>query len=108
MKQGLFTNKILFLSEPFLYGTKLVAILFGGISVISNKISLGEFVVSFTFVDQLVTELGQLFQQSLTGKRLMASAQCIQSVMGEESTEFGSTDFTGDIDSIQFKDVTFS
>jgi ABC-type multidrug transport system fused ATPase/permease subunit len=107
-KQGLYTVKILFVSEPFLYGTKLVAILFGGMSVISNKISLGEFVVGFTFVDQLVTELGQLFQQALTGKRLEASIECIQSVMGKESTEFGSTDFSDGIESIQFKEVTFS
>jgi len=108
MKQGLYTIKILCVSEPFLYGTKLVAILFGGMSVISNKISLGEFVVGFTFVDQLVTELGQLFQQALTGKRLAVSVECIQSVMWQDSTEFGSIDFTGDIESIQFKDVTFS
>jgi ABC-type multidrug transport system fused ATPase/permease subunit len=108
VKQGLFKNKILFLSEPFLYGTKLVAILLGGMSVISNNISLGEFVVSFTFVDQLVTEIGQLFEQALTGKRLEASVECIQSVMGKDSAEFGSLDFTYDIESIQFKDVTFS
>ena len=38
----------------------------------------------------------------------MASVECIQSVMGSDGTEFGSMDFTCDIDSIQFKDVTFS
>lgn len=108
VKQGLFKNKILLVSEPFLFGTKLVAILFGGMGVISNKISLGEFVVSFTLVDQLVTELGQLFEQALTGKRLVASVECIQSVMGKASTKFGSIDFEGDIESIKFKDVTFS
>lgn len=108
MNQGLFNNKILFISEPFLYGTKLIAILFGGIGVISNNISLGEFVVSFTFVDQLVTELGQLFEQALTGKRLEASIECIQSVMRRKSEEFGSVDFSDDIKSIQFKNVTFS
>ncbi|MDP4146502.1 MAG: ABC transporter ATP-binding protein [Bacillota bacterium] len=108
IKQGLYNNKILFISEPFLYGTKLAAILFGGIGVISNKISLGEFVVSFTFVDQLVTEIGQLFQQALTGKRLEASVEAIQSIMGKASVEFGSVDFSGDIKSIQLKDVTFS
>lgn len=108
VKQGLFKNKILFVSEPFLFGTKLVAILFGGMSVILDKISLGEFVVSFTLVDQLVTELGQLFQQALTGKKLTASVECIQSVMGRDSAEFGSINFNGDIESIQFKDVTFS
>lgn len=107
IKQGLYTNKILFISEPFLYGTKLFAILLGGMSVISNRISLGEFVVSFTFVDQLVTVLGQLFQQALIGKRLVASTQCIQSIMRKDSTEFGSIDFTGEIESIQLNDVTF-
>ncbi|ADL50635.1 ABC transporter ATP-binding protein [Clostridium cellulovorans] len=108
IKQGLFKNKILFISDPFLYGTKLVAILFGGMGVISNSISLGEFVVGFTFVDQLVTELGQLFEQGLTGKRLEASVQCIESVMGAESVNFGSVDFNEEVESIQFKDVTFS
>lgn len=108
VKQGLFANKILFVSEPFLYGTKLAAILFGGMGVISNKISLGEFVVSFTFVDQLITELGLLFQQALTGKRLEASVECIKSVMRMESTEFGTIDFSDDIESIEFKDITFS
>lgn len=108
IKQGLFKNKILFISDPFLYGTKLVAILFGAVGVISNSISLGEFVVGFAFVDQLVTELGQLFDQALTGKRLEASVLCIQSVLGKESVKFGSVDFSGDIESIEFKDVTFS
>jgi ABC-type multidrug transport system fused ATPase/permease subunit len=108
IKQGLYSVKILFVSEPFLYGTKLVAILFGGMSVVSNRISLGEFVVGFTFVDQLVTELGQLFQQALTSKRLVASVERIQSVMGKDSAEFGSVDYNGDIESIQFKAVTFS
>lgn len=108
IKQGLYKNKIMFISDPFLYGTKLIAILFGGIGVISNKISLGEFVVSFTFVDQLVTELGQLFEQALTGKRLEASVECIKSVMGKDSAEFGKTNFKGHIEKINFKDVTFS
>lgn len=107
IKEGLFKIKILFVSEPFLFGTKLVVILLGSMSVISNKISLGEFVVSFALVDKLVTELGQLFQQALTGKRLEASVECIRSVMDKESTEFGSLDFNGDIESIKFKDVTF-
>ena len=107
LKQGLYAIKTLFLSEPFLYGTKLVAIFIGGIGIISNKISLGEFVVGFTFVDQLVTEIGQLFQQALIGKKLVASVESIQSVMGKSSDNFGLIDFSGDIDSIQFKNVTF-
>ncbi len=108
IKQSLFKIKILLFSEPFLYGTKLIVILIGGMSVISNKISLGEFVVSFTLANQLVTELGLLFEQALTGKRFVASVECIQSVMGQNSETFGSLDFSGDIQSIQLKDVTFS
>ncbi|MDT8717126.1 ABC transporter ATP-binding protein [Clostridium sp. 19966] len=108
IKQGLFKNKMSFVSDPFLYGTRLVTILFGGMGVISNSISMGEFVISYTFVDQFVTELGQLFEQGLTFKRLEASIECIQSVMGKKSAEFGSVDFSGKIESIKFKDVTFS
>ncbi len=108
IKEGLYKTKILCASEPFLYGTKLIVILFGGMNAISNNVSLGEFVVSFTLVDQLVTELGLLFQQALTGKRLEASVKSIQSVMCEESVAFGSLDFSGDIKSIKLDDVTFS
>lgn len=105
--QGLYKNKILFVSAPFLYGTKLIAILIGGISVISNKISLGEFVVSFTFVDQFVTELGQLFEQGLTFKRLQASVSCIRSIMENEDNRFGTDEISETIDSIAFKNVSF-
>lgn len=108
IKQGLFKNKILFISDPFLYGTKLVAILLGGMGVISNRISIGEFVVGFTFVDQLVTELGQLFEQALIGKKLEASVECIKSVIGRDDSKFGSVDFNKHIESIEFRDVTFS
>ncbi len=108
LKEGLYAVKILFISEPFFYGTKLIAIFFGGMAVISSQISLGAFVVSFTFVDQLVTELGQLFQQALTGKKLVASVECIQSVMENDSIEFGTMHFTKGVESIKFEDVTFS
>lgn len=108
IKQGLFKNKILFISDPFLYGTKLVAILLGGMGVISNHISIGEFVVGFTFVDQLVTELGQLFEQALIGKKLEASVECIKSVIGRDDAKFGSVNFNKHIESIEFRDVTFS
>jgi ABC-type multidrug transport system fused ATPase/permease subunit len=108
LKQGIFKSKLLFVSEPFLFGTKLVAIFFGAVSVIYSKISLGDFVAGFALVDQLVTELGQFFDQAFTGKRLVASVECIQSVMMKDSIKFGSKDFNCDIASIKFKEVTFS
>ncbi len=108
LKEGLYKIKILLVSEPFLYGTKLLVILVGGMSAISNNVSLGEFVISFTLVDQLVTAIGQLFQLSLTGKRLIAPVTCIQSVMCQEGTGFGDSVFDGNIESLQFKHVTFS
>lgn len=108
LNEGLYKVKILFVSEPFLYGTKLIVILFGGMSAISNNVSLGEFVVSFTLVDQLVTALGQLFQLSLTGKRLTAPVKCIQEMMCQEETHFGSETMSGSVSAIEFKNVTFS
>lgn len=108
LSDGFYKIKILFASEPFLYGTKLIVIFFGGLGAISNEMSLGAFVVSFTLVDQLVTAIGQLFQQGLTGKRLVAAVTSIQSVMGHEGTEFGNQVMAEAMDSIQFKNVTFS
>lgn len=108
LKEGIYKSKILFVSEPFLYGTKLIVILFGGMHVISSKISLGDFVISFTLVDQLVTALGQLFQISLAGKRLVAPVACIQSLMNKDDSAFGIETFVGEVKSIAFKEVCFS
>lgn len=107
LNEGFYKVKILIVSEPFLYGTKLIVILFGGMRSISYNLSLGEFVVSFTLIDQLVTAIGQLFQLSLTGKRLVAPVKCIQDVLCQDVNRFGTENFTGRIESIQFKNVTF-
>ncbi|MBI9011725.1 MAG: ABC transporter ATP-binding protein [Clostridiales bacterium] len=107
IEEGLYKIKILFISDPFLYTTKLTVILFGAINAFKNNVSLGEFVVSFTLVDQLVTGLGQLFQQGLIGKRLIASVDCVQSVMIKENLQYGHIQFNGKIESIEFRNVTF-
>jgi len=107
IKEGLYKIKIIFISEPLLHSTKLTVILLGSMNAIANNVSLGEFVVSFTLVDQLVTALGQLFQQGLTGKRLIASVDCIQSVMNQEKKQYGNKDFYNEIKSIKFRNVTF-
>lgn len=108
IKEGIYKIKIVFISDPFLYGTKLTVILFGAINAIANNVSLGEFVVSFTLVDQLVTALGELFQQGLKGKGLIASVNCIQSVMNQEKVEFGNIDFHDEVKSIKFRNVTYT
>lgn len=107
IKEGLYKIKIIFISDPFLYGTKLTVILFGGINAIANNVSLGEFVVGFTLVDQLVTALGQLFQQGLTGKRLIASVDCVQAVMSQEGVNRGYQNLNDEIKSIKLRNVTF-
>ncbi|WDV45610.1 ABC transporter ATP-binding protein [Clostridiaceae bacterium M8S5] len=107
IREGFYKAKTIVVSEPFLYGTKLSVIIIGGFNVISNNISLGEFVVSFNLVDQMVTELGQIFQQALTGKRLKATADCIKSVLDQPCREFGNKNFTDSVENIQFKNVTF-
>lgn len=105
--EGFYKAKTLAVSEPFLYGTKLVVIYIGGRNVISNTISLGEFVISFNLVDQLVTELGQIFQQALKGKRLAASVDCIRSVLDKPDKKVGTFEFNDKIESIKLEGVTF-
>lgn len=107
IEEGLYKIKIIFISEPFLYSTKLTVILLGSFNAIANNVSIGEFVVSFTLVDQLVTALGELFQQGLAGKRLAASVNCVQSVMEQESIQLGNKDFNYEIEFIEFRNVTF-
>lgn len=106
-KEGLYKAKIIFLSEPLLYGAKLSVIFFGGLHVIQTGGSLGTFVVSFTLVDQLVSSLGQVFQLSLTAKRLEAPVKKIQDILFEPSEKIGDKALTSEISSLVFKGVTF-
>jgi ABC-type multidrug transport system fused ATPase/permease subunit len=108
IKEGLYRIKIIFISEPLLYITKITVILFGAANAIVNNVSLGEFVVSFALVDQLVNALGQLFQRGLAGKRFLASVSCIQSLMNQEFVEYGHETLEDDISSIKFEELTFS
>ncbi|BCN29211.1 ABC transporter ATP-binding protein [Anaeromicropila herbilytica] len=108
LKQGFFQCKVMFVSAPFLYGTKLISILCGGIGVIHNTISLGEFVVGFTFVDQLVTELGLLFDQGLNFKKFEAAVETVQSVMNKEDASYGKEEVKERVQSICFHGVTFA
>lgn len=106
IREGFYKIKTVFISEPFLYGSKLMVILFGGMSAINGYVSLGEFVISFTLADQLVTELGQLFQQGLTGRRFEASMNAIEVIMSKESVMYGPKNLDC-IKTIEFKNVTF-
>ncbi len=87
--EAYFQGKLQIISEPFLYGTKLVAIIVGGYMVMKGNSSLGTFVVTFTLVDQLVTALGDLFKQVMIGKRLTAIIEQIESVLDIESEQEG-------------------
>ncbi len=106
IKEGLFKIKVILISEPFLYITKLLVILIGGINAISSNVSVGEFVISFTLVDQLVTVLGDLFKKALIGKRLTASVNAIKDVMDNENVKFGKEELT-DVKSIKFRNINF-
>lgn len=105
--ENLYKAKILFVSEPFMYGTKLLVILLGAYQLMKGRVSLGAFVVSYTLVDQLVTALGQLFQLSLTGKRLTAPVQQIQRILTMQEESIGTRLFEEPIHSIRFENVTF-
>ncbi len=108
IKQGLFRNKIIFISDPFLYATKILTIIFGGAMVVEGSISPGVFVAIFALVESFVTELGQLFEQALVGKKLEAAVSHIQDVMNLNESEFGDVEFKDDVMSIKFEEVTFS
>lgn len=108
MRESLYKVKVVILSDPFFYGTKLMVILFGGIAAMQSSMSLGEFVVSFTLVDQLVTALGQLFQQALIAKRLGAATHSVEVLLKEEDEDFGNRDVGNTLESLSFENVSFS
>ena len=107
IKERIYRNIILMFSEPLLFGTKLGVIFLGSVLVLQDVISIGEFVISFSLVDQIITELGLLFNQALTGKRMIASVECIQSIMDKDISEYG-IETLENIESIQFNEVSFS
>lgn len=108
IKEGLFRNKTLYISEPFLYLTKILAILFGGMMIMNGNILVGEFVALYSLVDSFVVELGNLFQQGITHKKLDASVQRIEEITNLPSVEFGEHNFEDNVKSIEFKNVSFS
>jgi len=107
IKERIYRNIILMFSEPLLFGTKLGVIFLGSVLVLQDVISIGEFVISFSLVDQIITELGLLFNQALTEKRMIASVECIQSIMDKDISEYG-IETLENIESIQFNEVSFS
>lgn len=107
VKEGLLKAKILMVSDPMLYGIKIIVLLIGGLNVINQKISLGDFVVSFTLVNQLVTEIGALFNKSMVSKRLSASLEAFQHFLTGEKVDFGNETLTR-IQTITFDQVSFA
>ncbi len=108
IQEGILSVKLIFIGEPFLYGTKILTILIGGFSAINNTISIGEFVASYALVDALVTEIGALFKLSLTGKKLDAAVDSIRKIMDIDDDVFGDVEIESSVKSLIFKDVTFS
>lgn len=108
VKESMFKARTILCSEPFLYGTKIIVIVIGGINIINHQLTLGAFVISFTLVEQLVNELGMLFQHALEGKRLDAAVQAIEVILNKEEKYVGKLFLDEYIQSISFRDVTFS
>lgn len=106
LKEARYKVKITLVSEPFLYASKLLVIVFGGLSLHQGRISVGDFVISFTLIDQLVTEMEVLFHQGLSMKKLEAGIAILKGLLDKDNESFG-TDLLGPIRSIEFKNVYF-
>jgi len=107
LSQVRYKIKTFLVSDPLLYITKLIVIFIGALSIMKNKTSLGEFVISFTLVDLLITELGLLFEHSLTIKRFTASKNILEDIFNEENESFGDVGMDT-IQTIDFENVSFS
>ncbi|MCH4886958.1 ABC transporter ATP-binding protein [Acidaminobacter sp. JC074] len=107
LKERFYKNKVILLSEPLLFITKLSAIALGGGLVMRSMISVGDFVISFSLVDQIITELGLLFNQALTGKRLVAAVKSFKAPMDRASLPNGKM-VLYHVKSLQFEQVSFA
>lgn len=106
LKENAYKIKVILTSEPFLYGTKLFVLILGIGGVMTGRLTAGTLVVAFTLADQLITSLGQLFQLSMTGKRLSASIVELHSVIDLESESFGNESLD-QIHSLVIQEVVF-
>lgn len=106
-KEGLYKLKILFISEPLLYITKLIVIIIGVLTVIGDSFSFGEFIASYTLVDLLVTSLGQLFKITLVGKRLVGPVNNLRMVLEAEDRQLGTQKIHDKINELKFENVSF-
>ncbi len=107
-KASWFKIRVLFVSEPFLYGSKLTVILIGGWAAMEGRMSLGALVAGYTLADQMVTAMGQLFDQGLTGKKLVAAVECLQAILKQPDQTKGVRELEGEVHTLQLEQVSFS
>lgn len=107
-KQYTKENKITLCTAPFLYATQLFTLVFGGYGILKHSISIGSFVVLFSFVNQFVAELGSLMDQFFLSKNMIVNISRVQSVFQLQEQEVGTQSFPTAVKSIAFWDVSYA
>ncbi len=107
LKQTLHKIKSICMSDPFIYGTKVIVILTASKSILADAITLGEFVVAFTLVNDYVSTLGQLLEKAVVSKKFLAAVESLSTIMKAEEDEVGEEKLEA-IKSITFENVSFA
>lgn len=108
--EGIVFNKQVMLSEPLVWGSKLVVIAYCGYLIMNSELSVGSFVIIYQLSSLLLNSLHDLFQRILSTYETVASLDRLNIVMRENGnlTAEGDHIVEGAITDLQFKDISFS
>ncbi|WP_199618291.1 ABC transporter ATP-binding protein [Paenibacillus alkalitolerans] len=107
MAEGKLINKQLLLSDPLKWGSLLFVLLYGGILVMNDELSLGMFVISVQFTTRMMDSFNGLyhFVMELSGKA--ASIERIRKVIEGDTIPEGTKKLSEPIRFIRFDSVCF-
>ncbi len=110
LTEGRVSNNQVLLSEPLVWGSKLIIIAYSGYLIMNDKLSVGSFVVIYQLSTLLLNSLNDLFQRILSTYGTVASLERLNAVMDENCNleKNGECVIAGAITELQFKNVSFS
>lgn len=108
MRQGKLVNKQLFLSDPLKWGAILLVLGFGGFLVINEELSVGMFVVIYSFTNQFMSAFQILFEKLMDISTNLGYVERVKQMMEGEQLKDGDSYPDKQIKKISFKSVNFS
>ncbi|MBD2843886.1 ABC transporter ATP-binding protein [Paenibacillus sp. IB182496] len=107
VREGKLINKQLLLSDPLKWGSLLFVLMYGGMLVMDNQLSVGLFVVAVQFTTRLMESLSGVYQYAMDLSGKLAAADRIRAIVEGARDGEGVQPIDGPIRDIAFRAVEF-